>query len=181
MVWIPGLSGASPRAARLVQRNKQFEPHVVVAGKGAVVSFPNSDRIFHNVFSTTPGSEFDLGLYKGGSAKDRTFSRPGVVRVFCNIHPAMTAYVVVLDQADPVFAVTDAAGQARMSGVPAGAHRVRIWHEKGGEQEVTVDVAAGRDASFQAVLDGSRWKKQPHEDKWGNVWLCDAGGPCIAW
>jgi plastocyanin len=167
VVWIPGLSGGAPRPARLTQRNKQFEPHVVVVGKGGTVSFPNSDHIFHNVFSSTPGAEFDLGLYKSGSSKDRAFPRPGVVRVFCNIHPVMTGYVVVLDQPDPVFAVTDAAGRARLTGVPPGVHRVRIWHEKGGEQEVTVDVASGREVSFGAVLDGSRWKNQPHKNKLG--------------
>jgi hypothetical protein len=167
VVWIPGLSGGAPRAARLAQRNKQFEPHVAVVGKGGSVSFPNSDRIFHNVFSSTPGAEFDMGLYKGGTSKDRAFPRPGVVRVFCNIHPVMTGYVVVLDQADPVFGVSDAAGRARLQGVPAGTHRLRIWHEKGGEQEVSVDVAVGRESSLVAVLDGSRWKKEPHKDKWG--------------
>jgi plastocyanin len=167
VVWIPGLSGASPRGARLVQRNKQFEPHVVVVGKGGTVSFPNSDRVFHNVFSSTIGAEFDLGLYKGGSSKDRVFARPGVVRVFCNIHPVMAGYVVVLDQADPVYAVTDAAGRARLPGVPPGPHRVRVWHEKGGDQEITVEVAAGRDSAFGAVLDATRWRKQPHKDKWG--------------
>jgi len=167
VVWIPGLPGGSARGARLVQREKQFDPHVVVVGKGGSVSFPNSDRIFHNVFSTTPGSEFDLGLYKGGTSKDQSFAKPGVVRVFCNIHPVMTAYVVVLDQPDPVFAVSDATGRARLAGVPPGTYRVRIWHEKGGDQEATVEVAPGREAVFGAVLDGSRWRKEPHKDKWG--------------
>jgi hypothetical protein len=168
VVWIPGLLAASPRGvARLVQRNKQFEPHVVAVGKGGSVSFPNMDRVFHNVFSRTPGADFDLGLYKSGSAKDHAFPRPGVVRVFCNIHPEMTGYVIVLDQPDPVFALTDAAGKARLSGVPAGSYHVRLWHEKGGEQELSVDVAAGREATFGAVLDGSRWRREPHKNKNG--------------
>jgi hypothetical protein len=167
VVWIPGISGGAPRTPSLVQRNKQFEPHVVVVGQGGTVKFPNSDRVFHNVFSTTPGFRFDLGLYKGGSSKDQSFAKPGVVQVFCNIHPVMTAYVLVLDQPDPIFALTDASGRARLVGVPPGVHKVRVWHEKGGDQEVTVDVAPGRDATFGAVLDGSRWRKLPHKDKWG--------------
>jgi hypothetical protein len=75
--------------------------------------------------------------------------------------------VIVLDQADPVFAMTDATGKARLSGVPAGSYRVRLWHEKGGEQELTLDVAAGREAAFGAVLDGSRWRRESHKKKNG--------------
>jgi plastocyanin len=180
VVWIPGLPGAQQRAARLAQRNKQFEPRVVVVGRGGKVSFPNTDSIFHNVFSTTRGSEFDLGLYRGGTSREWTFTKPGVVRVFCNIHPVMAGWVLVLDQPDPVFAVTDSFGRARLTGIPAGQERIRIWHEKGGEREVTVDVAAGRETSFAAVLDASAWKKDSHEDKWGNVWVCGADGKCSA-
>lgn len=168
VVWIPGLTSASVRgAARLVQRNKQFEPHVVAVGKGASVGFPNLDRVFHNVFSRTQGADFDLGLYKSGSSKEHSFPRPGVVRVFCNIHPEMAGYVIVLDQAEPVFAVTDAAGKARLTGVPAGSTRLRVWHEKGGEQEATLEVFPGRDAAFALVLDGSHWKREPHKNKNG--------------
>jgi hypothetical protein len=170
VVWIPGLQAASPRGVpRLVQHNKQFEPHVVAVGKGGTVSFPNGDRVFHNVFSLTSGASFDLGLYKSGASKEHAFQKPGVVHVFCNIHPDMAGYVIVLDQPDPVFAVADAMGKVRLTGVPAGSRRVRIWHEHvlRGEQEVTVEVVAGREVVFGAVLNGSDYKKQPHKDKWG--------------
>jgi plastocyanin len=169
VVWIPGLGGHAARgAARLVQHDKQFTPHVVVVGKGGSVAFPNLDRVYHNVFSLTGGSSFDLGLYKSGDSRERTFVNPGVVRVFCNIHPEMSAYVLVLDQAAPFFAVTDVAGKVTLTGLPVGSHRLRVWHEKGGEQEVRVDVVAGAAASFNLVLDGSGWHNEPHKNKNGD-------------
>lgn len=138
---------------------------MIAVPSGTTVSFPNYDRIYHNAFSRTPGSEFDLGLYRGGASRDKRFATAGLVRVFCNIHAEMAAYVLVLDET--VYGVTDARGVIRIRGVPPGTRRVRIWHDKAGESELTLAVAAGRETAFSARLDGSRYRRQPHLNKHG--------------
>jgi plastocyanin len=88
VVWVTGVSSlpAANPSPSMASRNKRFEPHVLAVTKGATITFPNVDKIHHNVFSRTPGSEFDLGLYRGGNSRDFRFSTPGLVRVDCNIH-----------------------------------------------------------------------------------------------
>ncbi len=99
VVYAEPLSGSAPARTAgpfpITQRNKTFTPRVLGVPVGAVVQFPNEDGLFHNVFSLSPGHAFDLGLYRSGASKSRTFATAGVVRVFCNIHPQMTALVVV--------------------------------------------------------------------------------------
>ncbi|HYN42094.1 MAG TPA: hypothetical protein VE129_09980, partial [Thermoanaerobaculia bacterium] len=98
VAWFPGLRGPAPAAPpRMSSRDKRFEPRVLAVPRGSAVTFPNYDKIFHNVFSLSEGSPFDLGLYRNGAARTTSFETPGVVRVYCNIHPQMAAYVVVLD------------------------------------------------------------------------------------
>ena len=96
------------RHYRMEQKNKHFKPHVLAIPVGATVDFPNQDPIFHNVFSNYNGQIFDLSLYKPNTSRDVVFKRAGIVRVFCNIHPTMSAIIAVLDT--PWFAVSDATG-----------------------------------------------------------------------
>ncbi len=98
----------TPREVVLDQRNLSFTPHVLAVQVGTTVKFPNDDRVFHNVFSFHDGHKFDLGLYPVGAVKQVPFDRPGLSRIFCNIHPKMAAYVMVVDT--PYFAVSDQAG-----------------------------------------------------------------------
>jgi plastocyanin len=169
VVWVPGAlrpaarSSAQPPA--VASRGKRFDPHVLVITRGSTVSFPNVDPIFHNAFSRTPGSEFDLGLYRRGAARAFTFRSAGLVHVYCNIHAEMAAYVLVLDPED-AFAVADAAGAFRLPDLPAGRQVVRLWSEKGGEKELTVDLGAGA-APLDVVLDASSYRPMPHKNKFG--------------
>ena len=168
VVWLPGVRAVGarpPSRAGITQHEKRFDPHVLAVAKGTIVAFPNLDRIYHNVFSLTPGSEFDLGLYRGGSSREVKLETPGLVRVYCNIHSQMAAYVMVID--GTAFAVTDAAGRYRIPGVPAGRHVVRVWHERGGGKEAPLEVAAGEPATFDAKLDASGYREQPHKNKQG--------------
>jgi hypothetical protein len=166
VVWFPGLRGAGPVAPpRMASRDKRFEPRVLAVPAGASVSFPNYDRIFHNVFSLSEARPFDLGLYRNGAAKAATFDTPGVVRVYCNIHPQMAAYVVVVEGS--LYAQTGGDGLALIPAVPAGRRTLRVWDERGGEWSSSVAVPAGGTAEVTVALDASKWKMQPHKNKHG--------------
>ena len=116
-----------PMHAVLTQKNKAFEPHLLVITRGSTVDFPNHDPWFHNVFSLFDGKRFDLGLYEAGTSRTVHFDREGISFIFCNIHPEMSAVVVVLGS--PYFAVTDKQGGYSISGVPAGRYMLHVWNE----------------------------------------------------
>jgi plastocyanin len=132
------------------QRNETFVPHVVAVMAGAVVDFPNNDKTYHNVFSLSKAKRFDLGRYAAGHSKSVRFDRPGVVRVFCDIHSHMSAFVLVFTH--PFFNVTDADGRFRLNDVPAGTYNVIGWYE--GEARVTraVTVAAAATVDLELVV-----------------------------
>jgi plastocyanin len=134
LVWLAPTSGAIKAEAyhqtqkpRLDQRNKSFEPHVLVVPVGSVVAFPNHDPFFHNVFSLFEGKRFDLGLYEAGSTRDVHFDKRGISYIFCNIHPEMSAVVVALDT--PYYGVSDSRGQVVIANVPSGKYTLRVWYE----------------------------------------------------
>lgn len=135
VLWLDPLNGtalrpaaADPRPAQMIQKNKRFVPHVLAIPVGSPVSFPNLDPIFHNAFSNFNGQIFDVGLYKPGSSRTVEFKREGFVRVFCNIHPQMSAVIVVLRT--PYFAVSDKAGAFQIQNVPPGQYELHAFHER---------------------------------------------------
>lgn len=111
--------------AVLDQREQAFLPYVLAITVGTSVSFPNNDSTFHNVFSLSKARRFDLGRYPRGQARSVRFDRPGIVRVFCDIHAHMSAYVLVF--AHPYFALTDSEGRYRIEHVPAGEYSLAVW------------------------------------------------------
>ena len=115
------------RRVRMDQRDERFVPRVLAITVGSIVDFPNNDRTYHNVFSLSDVRSFDLGRYAAGRSKAVRFERPGVVRVFCDIHSHMSAFILVF--AHRFFAVTDAEGRYRIDNVPPGAYTVSMWHE----------------------------------------------------
>ena len=119
---------AEPPRLKIVQQNKRFTPHLLVVTVGTVVDFPNLDPFFHNAFSLFEGKRFDLGLYERGTTKSVTFGAPGVCYIFCNIHPEMSAVVVVVDT--PYYALSNAAGEFALPGVPPGRYALSVWHER---------------------------------------------------
>jgi plastocyanin len=124
----PSLALPSPSAnLRLVQKNKSFEPHILVVPAGSSVEFPNHDPFFHNVFSLFEGKRFDLGLYEAGTSRVVRFDRPGISYIFCNIHPEMSAVVITL--ATPHYAISTRDGQLSLPNVPYGRYRLHIWSE----------------------------------------------------
>lgn len=147
----PGGAFELPEGGRAAmdQRDQTFVPHVLAITVGTTVDFPNSDLTFHNVFSLSKTKSFDLGRYSRGKSKAVRFDRPGVVRVFCDIHSHMSAFILVF--AHRYFAVTDQAGNYAISGVPPGTYTLAVWHE--GEvretKVVTLPDAGGTiDADF---------------------------------
>lgn len=122
--------------ATLDQRNETFVPHVLAITVGTAVDFPNSDEVYHNVFSLSKARRFDLGRYATGRSKAVRFDRPGIVRVFCDIHSHMNAFILVFNH--PFFAVTSPDGRFRLPAVPTGTYKVVGWYE--GEARVTREV-----------------------------------------
>lgn len=115
------------QGVQLIQKQKQFQPHVLVIPVGTAVEFPNHDPFFHNVFSLFEGKRFDLGLYEAGSSRTVHFDRPGISYIFCNIHSEMNAVVIAL--ATPYHALAGPHGMVEMSGVRPGRYRLQVWHE----------------------------------------------------
>ncbi len=133
VIWLdpmPGTTSASflpHEHYTLLQKNRTFLPHLQVIPVGSVVTFPNQDPFFHNVFSLFDGKRFNLGLYEAGSSKSVTFSRAGVSYIFCNIHPEMSAVIISL--ATPLYAIADAEDTMLLRYVPPGEYKLHFWIE----------------------------------------------------
>ena len=133
VVWLSPDKSLSPAKIpnaphpRLTQRNKSFEPHLLVIPVGSVVEFPNRDPFFHNVFSLFEGKRFDLGLYEAGSTREVQFSKPGISYIFCNIHAEMSAVVISLDT--PYYGISNHRGEVVIPNVPVGHYTLRVWYE----------------------------------------------------
>jgi plastocyanin len=186
VVWLEPASGAAGlpahgRHAEMLQKNKTFSPHVLAITVGTTVDFPNRDFIFHNAFSNYNGETFDIGLYPPHTTKSIVFSRPGVVRVFCNIHPAMSAVIVVLKS--PYFSVTDKNGTVRIQDVVPGSYRLHVFHERATEQTLdaltrTIEVPS-QGLEFPAIsVSESGYLQLPHKNKYGKDYppAADSGG-----
>lgn len=122
------LDGASPAShdeASIDQINKRFVPRVSVVRTGTTITFPNSDRIRHQVYSFSPAKIFTLKLYAGSPKTPVIFDKAGLVVLGCNIHDNMVAFVGVVDS--PYFAKASSAGTAVFN-LPAGRYRLRAWH-----------------------------------------------------
>jgi len=166
VVFVDGVKARTKPARTVISmKAKTFVPHVVVVPVGGTVEFPNEDPIFHNVFSVSGENRFDLDLYKRPKSGTWTFQTPGIVRVYCNIHPQMSAVVIVRD--NPYFAKAGADGSFSIEDVPAGKYTLKAWHERGNEAAVDVAVPAQGQVAANLVLDASGFKRVPHKKKDG--------------
>ena len=175
VLWLEPLSGApvipaSAGHARMVQKNKTFTPHVLPVTVGTMVDFPNFDPIFHNAFSNYNGQIFDIGLYPPGATRSISFRREGVVRVFCNIHPSMSAVIVVLKS--PHFTLSDKSGVFTIPSVPPGSYRLHVFHERATEQTLaslarTVEVGEAPLEIAPIEVSESGYLELPHKNKFG--------------
>jgi plastocyanin len=161
---------AKPRTATVAQKQKRFAPHVTAIPVGTTVNFPNFDPIFHNAFSNFAGQPFDIGLYAPGTSQKVRFMRPGVVRVFCNIHPTMSAVIVVTPT--PYIAITNKNGAYSIDGVEPGEYRLHVFHERSSEQtlralEKKVTVGGPSQPLPLLAISESGYIEAPHKNKYG--------------
>jgi plastocyanin len=140
----------TPTKVEIRQRGETFIPRVVAIPIGSEVSFPNDDPIYHNVFSLSRPRSFNLGRYPRGHTRNVKFERPGIVKVFCDIHSHMSATVMVFNH--PWFAVPAEDGRFELPAVPAGERDITAWHERLGDTTQRVRVEPGRTAEADFVL-----------------------------
>jgi plastocyanin len=157
------------RRLQLMQRNKTFEPHLLVVPVGSVVEFPNRDPFFHNVFSLFEGKRFDLGLYEAGSTRKVRFDKPGISYIFCDIHPEMSAVIIALPT--PYYGISDNRGQVVMPNVPAGRYALHIWYEAALPEQLnamTREIEVSANTSTLGVIRLSAASLQlAHRNKYG--------------
>jgi hemoglobin len=143
MLW-PEHAGAkrAPKRRIIEQRGKAFAPHVMAVPVGSTVAFPNYDPLYHDVFSISKAKAFDLGMYKSGESREVKLDKPGIVRLGCNLHANMSAYVVVVDA--PHYVVVDADGSFAFRSLTPGKYRVQAWDEQSAEpMTTTLTIKAG--------------------------------------
>lgn len=141
VIWLEAeqSTGVSPDTVQVIMTGKAFRPSTVVVPVGSTVSFPNLDAFDHNVFSLAPEARFDLGFYGRGVTRSTTFSSPGIIRVYCNIHSRMSAFVLVRD--NPYFTQASGDGSFSIPNVSHGDYVLHAWHERSGEHEQEIVVA----------------------------------------
>jgi plastocyanin len=183
VVWLLSADGrklnVSPREARMVQRDKQFHPHVLAVPVGSVVEFPNLDPVFHNAFSNIEGQPFDIGLYPPGTSRKVLFHRPGVVRIFCNIHASMSAVVVVVDTR--LVAVVGSDGRFQFDRVEPGRYRLKVFYERSSNETLdalTRDFDVGsRDVELAPLkVTATGYIEVPHKNKYGQDYPPESPG-----
>lgn len=179
VVWLTSNRGhetVSPGpAARLVQKDKRFTPHMLAIPVGTAIEFPNQDPFFHDVFSIYHGKPFDLGLYESGAVRRVRFAQPGVSYIFCNIHPDMSAVVIALST--PHFAVSAQDGSFRIADVPPGQYKLGIWYELASESELQslvrdIDILPG-DNTLPVVTIHATDAPHDHLNKYGEPYPLD--------
>jgi hemoglobin len=156
----------TPKQRVIEQRDRMFAPHVMMVPVGSTVSFPNFDPVFHNVFSVSPTKPFDLGIFKNGESRDVTFEKEGILRIGCNLHANMSAYLVVV--AAPHYVVTDANGKFRFKSLAPGKYKVRAWSERSSEPVTQmIDVKEGAN-DINVDVKGGAAQADLGTDKFGN-------------
>ena len=169
----------TPKRVEMLQKEKRFQPHVVAISLGSTVDLPNLDLIFHNAFSNFSGQPFDVGLYAPRTSKSVTFRHSGVVRVFCNIHAAMSAIIAVVDT--PWYAVTGSDGHYSIPAVPAGGYQLRLFHERALAENLTflehrITVPESGLTLPLISISETGFISPPHLNKFGHDYPAESGG-----
>jgi len=152
---------------QVATRSKTLVPHVLVVPVGSTVKFPNEDFVTHNIFSVSPNNKFDLGLYRRGTGKSNKFTTAGIVNVYCNVHPQMSAVLQVVDS--PYYTQADEKGEYSLLDVVPGKYRLVAWNETGGSarSEIEVDSAGKVKGMTNLLLDSRTDRSASHLNKYG--------------
>jgi plastocyanin len=178
VVWLTTV-GSTPAPAipqqplsqipKLVQKDKSFQPSLLVIPAGGKVEFPNRDPFFHNVFSMFDGKRFDLGLYESGTTRFVQFDKPGISFIFCNIHAQMHAVVIAVDT--PYYAISDGRGEIDIRDVASGRYQMHVFHPsvspetlRAAEREITV---SSRDTYLGTFTLSESDLELAHKNKYG--------------
>jgi plastocyanin len=177
VVWLNPVGGTTAETPhqdpsmipQLVQKNKTFQPSLLVIPVGGKVEFPNHDPFFHNVFSLFEGKRFDLGLYESGTTRFVQFDKPGISYIFCNIHAEMSAVILALST--PYFAISNTRGEVSIANVPPGRYDLQIFHTsvtpdalRAVNREITV---APGDTSLGTLSLSESGLEVAHKNKYG--------------
>lgn len=167
VVYITGFKNEAPEEVPdIIQKDKKFSPDILPVVSGQKVRFPNYDKIYHNVFSISPVESFDLGQYKDTEPpKLVTFENPGLVPIFCNIHPQMITYVVVLE--NNAYAMTDKDGTFQIGNVPPGTYNVNAWLPQAKRVSQEIIVQPGQKIEIHLEIE-EILKMKPHKRKDGS-------------
>jgi plastocyanin len=152
VVYITGFKSKAPDEIKdMTQKDKKFIPGILPIVAGQKVRFPNQDSIYHNVFSISPLQSFDLGQYRGsGKPKIVAFENYGIVPVYCNIHPEMIAYVIVLE--NNAYALTDQSGNFTLKDVPSGDYTINAWRPKAKRVSQKISIQEGKQTRVQLEI-----------------------------
>ena len=177
VIWLKPLDFSTTKAVapakhhpQVVQKNKTFEPHLLVVPAGSTVDFPNHDPFFHNVFSLFDGKRFDLGLYESGAVNSVHFDKPGISFLFCNIHPEMNAVIVAVDS--PYFSVSDKTGGVSIPDIPQGRFELHVWDERSSAESLrhltrTIEISSSSTKLETIAIPESQEPPMTHKDIYG--------------
>ena len=181
VVWLEPAEQPAPhpirRHSQMLQKDKKFEPHILAIETGTSVEFPNLDPIFHNAFSNFNGQIFDVALYPPGSSRTVRFDRAGIVRVFCNIHPSMSAIIVVVDSNH--FTISDREGRYSFANISQGKYEIRFFHERATADTLakltqTVIVSQELETPAAITISEAGYLPVPHTNKYGRNYPPDS-------
>jgi len=166
VVWLESASPAAvnPTPVSMAIQDKQFIPHLLVVPMGSSVTFPNHDSFKHNVFSLSEPGPFDLGLYSRGDGKSARFDKPGLIRVYCNVHATMSGFVLVVPT--PWASQVTGDGTFLLKDVPPGNYTLHAWHERAKEETQPLTVPAAGMTGLKVELDASGYHFRPHLNKY---------------
>lgn len=153
-----------PKEFTVSTKGKRFKPRHLIIRVGDTVQFPNNDFFKHNVFSLSEGNQFDFGTYRRGESPSRTFQKTGLVRIYCNIHAAMSSFILVSDYG--IGTISERSGRYKISEVPVGQYKVKAWSLRG-SHEVDLVVEKDKVTSLNFKIDASGITPTPHKNKFG--------------